>query len=87
VYEHVWLNAKTPLYNATNRIPRGAVNNVRFNCSLKAEAGGVLRVGARIEYLSDPGEPIGPFIVSPGGRSREAMNSTPGLKRDRKQGI
>jgi hypothetical protein len=76
-------NAKTPLYSATNRILRGAVNNVRFNiCSLKAEADGDLRVGARVESsLSDQGEPIGLFIVSPGGRSREAMNSTPGLIR------
>jgi hypothetical protein len=83
-----WLKTPIPLlYSATNRILRGAVNNVRFSfCSLKAEADGDLRVGARVEYLSDRGQPIGLFIVSPGGRSREAMNSTPGLTKDRKQG-
>jgi len=51
VYER-WLarNARPPFYSATNRIPRGAVNNVRFSfCSLKAEADGDLRVGAWVE--------------------------------------
>jgi hypothetical protein len=43
-------NARTPLDNATNRLRRGEVNNVRFSfCSLKAEADGDLRVGARVE--------------------------------------
>jgi hypothetical protein len=44
------MKRQDPLYSATNRLQRGEVNNVRFSfCSLKAEADGDLRVGARVE--------------------------------------
>jgi hypothetical protein len=49
---NAWLKRQSPLCSATNRTLHDAVNNASFS-SLKAEADGDLRVGARVaSYLS-----------------------------------